>query len=60
MKLSFWQFIRSYAIGLGAFHLWKFYRGDPWSEVLTSYGMSLVLGALFYGGWTAFATRRAG
>lgn len=58
MKLSFWQFMRGYAIGMAVFHLWKFYRGDPLVNVLANYGISLVLGAIFYRIGSALIVKR--
>lgn len=58
MKLSFWQYMRGYAIGMAAFHLWKLYRGDPLPSVLANYGISLVLGAIVYGIGTVLIVKR--
>jgi hypothetical protein len=58
MNLSFWQFMRGYAIGMAAFHLWKFYRGDPLPNVLANYGISLFLGAISYGIGSALIVKR--
>jgi hypothetical protein len=50
--------MRGYAIGMAAFHLWKLYRGDPLPNVLANYGISLVLGAIFYGIGTVLIVKR--